>query len=410
LDVYNSNQENSCPYGTKIFSPESREDWKTFLASSVAVRNPHWIIDVTRPQDGCGGCEEFAMNSNKAEVATWRTSDLSPWFLRDTVHIPASYDYKANCYFNVFAFDTEDSIIYDAGSPTTDNPVESGGSCWIHSASYFCQGEKTTTTTTTTLAPNKCDTLPYTTSMCPSGYLKADQSTLDCGIQGPDCIDSDASDETCCEEKAKCDSYQALYCPSGVLADNAANTSCSATLCADSDADDTLCCTPKATCDTYLTSYCSTGVLVDNAAETECTTGTTCTDGAADDALCCKALATCDVYSTSYCSSGELVDNAAAIECTDTICADDDAHDALCCKPQEIPLADLVSGHNKNPPSGYVAKSGSGPCNCRGTGAGLDSCGELCCSKSPWTDPDPTGQYYYGNNGYTESALCYEKA
>jgi len=240
LDVYSSNQENSCPYGTKIFSPETREDWKTFLASSTAVRNPHWIIDITRPQDGCGGCEEFAMNSNKAEVATWRTKDLSPWFLRDTVHIPASYDYKANCYFNVFAFDTEDSVIFDAGTATDDNPVESTTSCWIHSASYFCQSMKTTTTTTTTLAPAKCDSLPYTAAMCPSGTLKANQSTIDC--ESDVCEDGDPDDENCCEDKAKCDTYLASYCPSGQLLDNAAEISCSATTCADGDADDTLCC------------------------------------------------------------------------------------------------------------------------------------------------------------------------
>jgi len=151
LDVYRSEQKNSCPYGTKIFSPETRADWKTFLLSSMAVRAPHWIIDVTRPQSGDGDMALYPMNSNQAEVATWRTSDLSPWFLRDTVHVPASSDYKANCFLNVFAFDGEDSVIYDAGVPTTDHPVEQGGSCWIHSSAYFCQAMKTTTTTTTTL-------------------------------------------------------------------------------------------------------------------------------------------------------------------------------------------------------------------------------------------------------------------
>jgi len=228
------------------------------------------------------------MNSNKAEVATWRTSDLSPWFLRDTVHIPASYDYKANCYFNVFAFDTEDSVIFDAGTPTTDNPVESGGSCWIHSASYFCQGEKTTTTTTTTLEPAKCDSLPYTAVMCPSGLLKANQSTHTC--DSSTCIDSDANDEFCCEDKARCDTYQPLYCPSGALVANAAEVKCSATTCTDGTADDILCCQARAKCDTYEPTYCPSGMLVGTAATTECSTGTTCTDGDADDALCCEAI------------------------------------------------------------------------------------------------------------------------
>ena len=53
-----SSQKNSCPNGMKIFSPASRGDWKTFLTSAGPLRAPHWIIDVTRPQNGCGGCKK----------------------------------------------------------------------------------------------------------------------------------------------------------------------------------------------------------------------------------------------------------------------------------------------------------------------------------------------------------------
>ena len=31
IDVSKATQKNSCPYGTKIFSPQSRADWKTFV-------------------------------------------------------------------------------------------------------------------------------------------------------------------------------------------------------------------------------------------------------------------------------------------------------------------------------------------------------------------------------------------
>merc|ERR1712072_1611100 len=68
----------------------------------------------------------------------------------------------------------------------------------------------------------------------------------------------------------------------------------------------------------------------------------------------------------------------------------------------------LPSGSNMAPPEGYMAKAGSGPCRCRGSGFGLDSCGSLCCAASPYTDPDPSGQYYYGNNGNTAADMCYE--
>jgi len=248
LDVYRSEQKNSCPYGTKIFSPETRADWRTFLSSAMAVRSPHWIIDVTRPQSGCGDCKDYPMASTTAEVATWKTKDLSPWFLRDTVHVPANDDYKANCYFNLFAFDGEDSVIFDVGEPTADHPTEMGGTCHIHSSSYYCQSMKTTTTTTTTTLGATCSSL-YTDAQCPSGKRKED---------------TDSNTFRC------------------------SNTPCV------SGTDDEFCCQAKATCDTYQTSYCSSGQLVDNAAETECSTGTTCTDGDADDALCCKA--SCATY------------------------------------------------------------------------------------------------------------------
>jgi len=59
LDVRRSIQKNSCPKGMKIFSPRSRRDWKTFLTSAGPLKAPHFIIDVTRPENGCGGCTRF---------------------------------------------------------------------------------------------------------------------------------------------------------------------------------------------------------------------------------------------------------------------------------------------------------------------------------------------------------------
>jgi hypothetical protein len=54
LDVKKSTQRNSCPLGTKLFSPASRQDWKTFMSSAKPLKNPHFIVDVTRPENGCG--------------------------------------------------------------------------------------------------------------------------------------------------------------------------------------------------------------------------------------------------------------------------------------------------------------------------------------------------------------------
>jgi len=70
ISVARSTQKNSCPVGTKIFSPASSNDWKTFLASAQPLRSPHWIIDITRPENGCGGCAKHPMNSKNTAQAT----------------------------------------------------------------------------------------------------------------------------------------------------------------------------------------------------------------------------------------------------------------------------------------------------------------------------------------------------
>jgi len=139
LDVYKSKDKNSCPSGTKIFSPRSRADWKTFLRSAIPLRAPHWIIDVTRPQNGCGGCTDHVMNSGVAAQRTWVTSDGSPWWLRSTSYHQPNGDYLANCYMDLW------------GKPANENSLAfDDGNCNFHSRSYYCQSLKTTTTTTTT--------------------------------------------------------------------------------------------------------------------------------------------------------------------------------------------------------------------------------------------------------------------
>merc|ERR1719253_390081 len=112
----------------KIFSPRSRADWKTFIVSAQPLRAPHWIVDVTRPQNGCGGCKRYPMNSRTPQQATWRTSDGSPWWLRSTKYNQPSGDYKANCFMDLWK------------PPTSENTVKFADSnCWFHSRSYYCQ-------------------------------------------------------------------------------------------------------------------------------------------------------------------------------------------------------------------------------------------------------------------------------
>merc|ERR1719456_1613614 len=102
IRVRKSLERNSCPRGTKIFAPASRNDWKTFLASAGPLRSPHWIIDVTRPSNGCGGCTGNPMNSGNRNQKTWTTSDGSAWWLRSTRYTEPNGDYTANCFMDLW--------------------------------------------------------------------------------------------------------------------------------------------------------------------------------------------------------------------------------------------------------------------------------------------------------------------
>jgi hypothetical protein len=128
IDVRKSTQVNSCPRGTKLFAPASEKDWKTVIESVQPLRSPHFIFDVTRPQNGCIGCTAYAMNSKEPHQATWRTSDGAAWWLRSSLYTEPSGDYEANCYMDLsHPAVNSDSITFD----------DKG--CEYHSTSYFCQ-------------------------------------------------------------------------------------------------------------------------------------------------------------------------------------------------------------------------------------------------------------------------------
>lgn len=65
---------------------------------------------------------------------------------------------------------------------------------------------------------------------------------------------------------------------------------------------------------------------------------------------------------------------------------------------------------NSDPPIGYRAKIGSGPCRCRGNGLGLDACGHLCCDQSPFTSTNPRDSLHYTRGGQgTIDNLCWDR-
>merc|ERR1719487_72423 len=128
LDIRRTTDKSSCPLGTKLFAPQSREDWDSFIKSAQPLRAPNWIIDVTRPQNGCGGCTRYSMNSEVSQQKTWVTQDGSPWWLRSTRYNEPNGDYHANCYLDLWH------------NPANANSVTwNDGSCSYHAKSYYCQ-------------------------------------------------------------------------------------------------------------------------------------------------------------------------------------------------------------------------------------------------------------------------------
>jgi hypothetical protein len=128
LEVKMATEKNSCPEGMKIFAPASKEDWQTFLASAQPLRAPNFIVDITRKEDGCGGCAEHPMMSTEPHQATWRTSDGAPWWLRELSSEEPSADYEANCYMDI------------TNDPQNENDIQfDADGCKYSSRSYYCQ-------------------------------------------------------------------------------------------------------------------------------------------------------------------------------------------------------------------------------------------------------------------------------
>jgi hypothetical protein len=127
LDVKKSTDKNSCPLGTKIFSPSNKEDWTTFLASATPLFDPAFIVDVTRSLDGCGGCNEQIMNYQNPAQATWTTADGSAWWFRESLDDGLNENYEANCYLDLYETANQNSIKFRADA------------CNYNSRSYYCQ-------------------------------------------------------------------------------------------------------------------------------------------------------------------------------------------------------------------------------------------------------------------------------
>ena len=126
LKISKSTDSNSCPKGWKLWSPQNQQDWQTVKDSTTIPAAPHLIVDVTRASNGCGGCTKYPMNSGVTQQSTWKTSDGSPWWLRDTKYNEPNGDYIANCYLSIISVKADDITFND-------------GNCAYSSTHYLCQ-------------------------------------------------------------------------------------------------------------------------------------------------------------------------------------------------------------------------------------------------------------------------------
>jgi len=125
-DVRKSTDPTSCPAGWKIWAPEKKSDWQTIKELNLHnVKNPDFLVDVTRPANGCGGCRA-PMNSKEPTQAEWRTSNGAPWWLRDSRFGEPNGDYTANCYLRFWNTHDPNNIGFNDAW------------CRYHSRDYLC--------------------------------------------------------------------------------------------------------------------------------------------------------------------------------------------------------------------------------------------------------------------------------
>jgi hypothetical protein len=131
IDAYKSTQKNSCPAGYKLWAPPTKADW-TIVYNALGKnlhnypRVPHLIIDVTNPENKCGGCTKYAMKSGVPQQSSWKTTDGNLWWMRDSRYNEPNGNYNANCYLYIYDVNPE-NVRFDDGS------------CAYHSRDYLCQ-------------------------------------------------------------------------------------------------------------------------------------------------------------------------------------------------------------------------------------------------------------------------------
>ncbi|KAJ8608978.1 hypothetical protein CTAYLR_008963 [Chrysophaeum taylorii] len=96
--------ENSCPVGFDIWVPKSYQHAKAVI--DAVDRKFTYVVGVYREENGCGGCTQWAMNSEaqatyEAEAKGnrgWKSIAGEPWFMRETTYNEPNGNYRGDCW------------------------------------------------------------------------------------------------------------------------------------------------------------------------------------------------------------------------------------------------------------------------------------------------------------------------
>jgi len=120
--TYRHTDPNDCPDGTDIWVPRSLE----MLNKGISMYGSRaYLVGVYGMEDGCGGCNLHAMNSDsEAQAAHWTSVAPStggpsePWFLRDEAYTEPNGDYSQGCWLGYWSPDYHGLRFNDAGHST----------------------------------------------------------------------------------------------------------------------------------------------------------------------------------------------------------------------------------------------------------------------------------------------------
>ena len=94
---------NSCPEGTDIWVPRSYNHAKAVWDAYSSYIS---FVGIYRPEDGCGSCTSYAMNSGTSQASHWRTvanstgGPVEPWFMRAVPYSEPNGDYTPGCWLS----------------------------------------------------------------------------------------------------------------------------------------------------------------------------------------------------------------------------------------------------------------------------------------------------------------------